>query len=158
MTLVEWRSARAVLLFVPLADEPAVFPLVAAALSAGKRVALPAFERETGTYQARVITNPETDLITGRFGVPEPRPGCLVVPVATLDFTVVPGVAFTPAGERLGRGLGFYDRMLANFRAVSCGVGFEEQIVAELPVEPHDVQLTYVATPAQVWACQSGSF
>ncbi len=156
--LAEWRAARSVLLFVPLPDEPQVFPLLDLAFGAGKQVALPAFDPGDGVYAARLIRDPEADLVTGRFGVREPGTACHLVPVATLDFAVVPGLAFTKDGRRLGRGLGFYDRMLASFRAVSCGVGLDEQLVSELPVEPHDVKLSYVATPARVWDCRSGSF
>lgn len=152
--LPEWRTAQSVLLFVPLPDEPAVGALLELALVLGKRTVLPAFDAVSGSYLGRQVTNPATDLIVGKFGAQEPAPGCLAVPVGTLDFAVVPGVAFTPDGKRLGRGRGFYDRMLASFRGVSCGVGFDEQIVPELPVEPHDVKLSYVATPTRVWNCR----
>lgn len=156
--LPEWRTAGSVLLFVPLADEPAVFPLLELAWQAGKQVALPAFDEGSGVYLARWVRNPESDLVAGRFGVQEPASVCPSVSVAALDFAVVPGLAFTADGRRLGRGRGFYDRLLASFRAVSCGVGLEEQIVAELPVEPRDVKLSYVATPSRVWDCRPGSF
>ena len=65
-----------------------------------------------------------------------------------LDLVLVPGIAFDIAGNRLGRGRGFYDRMLAlSPDAVSCGVGFDGQVVALVPVEPHDVKLHQVWMP-----------
>jgi 5-formyltetrahydrofolate cyclo-ligase len=45
--------------------------------------------------------------------------------------------------------------MLASVRAGSCGVGLDEQIVADMPVEPHDVKLSYVATPTRLWDCRA---
>lgn len=144
-----WQSARTVLLFAPLADEVDVWPLAAEALTAGKVVALPGFDEIAGSYVARQIRDPAADVIAGRFGVREPRATCPVVAFAALDLVLVPGVAFDCFGNRLGRGKGFYDRLLALIPdAVSCGVGFDEQVVPELPVEPHDVKLHYVLTPS----------
>jgi 5-formyltetrahydrofolate cyclo-ligase len=69
---------------------------------------------------------------------------------ATLDVVVVPGLAFTPDGHRLGQGGGHYDRFLTRVRpgCLTIGVCFREQLVAELPVEAHDVPLTAVVTDA----------
>ncbi|MEY2466031.1 MAG: 5-formyltetrahydrofolate cyclo-ligase, partial [Verrucomicrobiota bacterium] len=70
-------------------------------------------------------------------------------PIKPLDLILVPGVAFELHGRRLGRGKGFYDRLLADMRGTTCGVAFDEQIVAEIPVEPHDVHLDYLLTPTR---------
>ena len=142
-----WQGARSVLLFMPLPDEVRVRPLMDAAWAAGKSVALPASDAATGAYVAKRVRS-ETDLRAGRFGILEPCDGCPAVPFSALDLVLVPGIAFDRAGNRLGRGRGFYDRMLAlSPYAVSCGVGFDGQVVALLPVEPHDVKLHRVWTP-----------
>jgi 5-formyltetrahydrofolate cyclo-ligase len=78
----------------------------------------------------------------GQWGIREPD-GDRVDP-ATVDLVVVPGVAFTLAGDRLGHGKGYYDRVLAGSNAPTVGACFTEQIVDELPVEPHDVRLQHV--------------
>jgi 5-formyltetrahydrofolate cyclo-ligase len=153
--LPEWRESNSVLLFLPLAGEPALEVLLELALAGGKTVAMPAYEPGSETYVAREVRMSETDLVRGRYGVREPHEGCPLMPVGALDFAVVPGVAFMSDGKRLGRGRGFYDRLLSSFRGVSCGVGFDEQIVPEIPVEPHDVELSYVATPTRLWDCRS---
>ncbi|MDX2378191.1 MAG: 5-formyltetrahydrofolate cyclo-ligase [Acidimicrobiia bacterium] len=64
------------------------------------------------------------------------------------DVVIVPGLAFTVAGERLGQGGGWYDRFLAQCRedCVTVGVGFREQVVDSLPTEDHDVVLDIVVT------------
>ena len=67
-----------------------------------------------------------------------------------LDLILVPGVAFDPGGHRLGRGKGFYDRLLAGMRGTKCGVALEEQIVAAIPVEPLDVRMNFILTPTRV--------
>lgn len=142
-----WKGARSVLLFMPLPDEVRIRPLVDAAWAAGKSVALPASDAATGAYVARRVLS-AADLRPGRFGVLEPCAGCPVVPFSALDLVLVPGIAFDMAGNRLGRGRGFYDRMLAlSPDAVSCGVGFDGQVVTLVPVEPHDVKLHQVWMP-----------
>jgi 5-formyltetrahydrofolate cyclo-ligase len=69
---------------------------------------------------------------------------------AVLDVVVVPGLAFTPDGRRLGQGGGHYDRFLPRLRAgcLTVGAGFAEQLVDDLPTEPHDVRLDLVVTDA----------
>ena len=59
---------------------------------------------------------------------------------AAIDIVIVPGLAFTRDGRRLGQGGGFYDRFLAQLPAdcTTIGVGFAEQLLDDLPVEPHD--------------------
>lgn len=142
-----WQAARSVLLFMPLPDEVRIRPLMDAAWAAGKSVALPASDAATGGYVAKRVLS-EADLRPGRFGVREPCAECPVVPFSALDLVLVPGIAFDRDGNRLGRGRGFYDRMLAlSPDAVSCGVGFDGQVVALVPVEPHDVKLHRVWTP-----------
>lgn len=68
--------------------------------------------------------------------------------IVDVDVVVVPGLAFTADGRRLGQGGGWYDRALPRIRAggLAIGVGFAEQIVDDLPTEPHDVRLDRVIT------------
>lgn len=70
----------------------------------------------------------------------------------SVDVVVVPGLAFTAAGHRLGQGGGWYDRFLAGTRSdcLKVGVGFDVQLVDELPIEPHDVPLDVVITESGV--------
>jgi 5-formyltetrahydrofolate cyclo-ligase len=62
---------------------------------------------------------------------------------------LVPGVAFDLHGGRLGRGKGYYDRLLKELRGTTCGVAFDQQVVEAIPVEPHDVRLDHVLTPTR---------
>ena len=64
------------------------------------------------------------------------------------DVVIVPGLAFTPGGQRLGQGGGWYDRFLAGVRddCVTIGVCFDEQLLAEVPTEAHDVLVDLVVT------------
>lgn len=146
---VRIRSARSILFFAPLPNEPDIWPLVSEALATGKLVALPRFLSKTQAYVACRVLNPQTDIEIGKFGIREPSARCAEVPLNQLDFILVPGVAFDLNGRRLGRGKGFYDRLLAQVRGVTCGVAFDEQILGEVPAGPHDVGLNCILTPTR---------
>jgi 5-formyltetrahydrofolate cyclo-ligase len=142
-----WQQSRAILFFAPLADEADVTPLLGDAWRTGQLTALPRYDSSSGQYTAAVIQG-VADLSPGRFNVLEPKAGCPSVPLNQLDLVFVPGVAFDLTGTRLGRGKGFYDRLLAEFRGHKCGVAFDTQIVATVPEEPHDVRVDSILTPA----------
>ena len=102
-------------------------------------------EPDTGTWPAHLAAlgfEVFTPLVDG--------PDLRVVPgdvdPATLDVVLVPGLAFTADGARLGQGGGHFDRFLPRLRpdCLTIGVGYREQLVDDLPTEPHDVHLTHV--------------
>ena len=146
---VVWRRARSVLFFASLAEELDVWPLLAEALAEGKRVALPCFTPDTNEYTACEIKRLEEDIRIGQFGIREPQPWCVPLKSIELDLVLVPGLAFDLQGRRLGRGKGYFDRLLTAVRGAMCGVAFEEQIEREVPTEPHDVLLNCILTPTR---------
>jgi len=150
-----WSRTGSVLGFVPLEDEPDIARVLDEAWRANKTVALPRFDSSAGCYAAARVTT-RAELVPGRFGVLEPAAGCPAVPLNQLDLILVPGVAFDLTGRRLGRGKGFYDRLLAQVRGHKCGVAFDGQLVARLPEEPHDVRVDSILTPSQWHRCGVG--
>jgi 5-formyltetrahydrofolate cyclo-ligase len=86
------------------------------------------------------------NLIPGAFGILEPAEGAPEVPIEKIDAFICPGLAFDQRGGRLGRGRGFYDRMLARARkdALKIGICFPEQIVPNTFPEAHDVPMDTV--------------
>jgi 5-formyltetrahydrofolate cyclo-ligase len=144
-----YQTARSILFFAPLPGELDVWPLVLEALAAGKTVALPRFDSVTGAYAACRIESVTADLESGHFGIREPNRRCAAQTLKSLDFILVPGIAFDLHGRRLGRGKGFYDSMLTTVRGTTCGVAFDEQLVNEVPVEPHDIHLNCILTPSR---------
>jgi len=151
-----WQAARTVLGYAPIPGELDVWPLLIAGLNAGKRLSLPRFVGPSigkadapASYVPCEIVSPEKDLCPGQFGIREPAQWCPQFELNRLDFTLVPGVAFDLQGRRLGRGKGFYDRMLAAVRGTICGVAFDEQIVEEVPIEPHDTRVNCILTPTR---------
>lgn len=87
----------------------------------------------------------ESRLEIGSFHIEEPS-GDEIYPVEEIEVIVVPGVAFDRKGMRLGRGKGFYDRLLQTAKALKIGVGYEFQLVDKVPAEDHDVPMDMVIT------------
>jgi 5-formyltetrahydrofolate cyclo-ligase len=144
-----WRAAQSILFFAPLREELNIWPLLTEALAAGKRVALPRFVAATQRYEASEVLDPTTDLELGHFGIREPRGQCARFSADWLDLILVPGIAFDLQGRRLGRGKGFYDQLLGTLRGTRCGVAFDQQVVDEIPMAPHDMTLHCILTPTR---------
>jgi 5-formyltetrahydrofolate cyclo-ligase len=143
-----WQEAHSILFFAPKVEEVDVWPLFLEALASGKCVGLPRFSREEGRYVACRVRDPAKEIETGQYGIREPVREYSTMGLK-LDLILVPGVAFDLHGRRLGRGKGFYDRLLAAVRGKTCGVAFDEQIVPAVPVEPHDMLLNCILTPTR---------
>ena len=131
----QWQAARTVGLFAPLASEPDVNLLWA--VLGERRVCYPRIAGEELVFLS--VPSREALLESGRWNLLEPphRDEHIAAP-AQIDLLLVPGVAFTLDGHRMGRGGGFYDRFLADFPGATFGVCFAEQVMAHLPREDHD--------------------
>ena len=142
-----FQMAKAVLFFAPLPNEINIWPLLENAIAGDKIVALPCYDADGRIYKSRRVKNLHVEIISGQFGIREPAAGCLEIPLDDLDLILVPGIAFDLCGNRLGRGKGFYDKLLENFGGTKCGIAFEEQLIKKVPVEPHDAKVHVIVTP-----------
>lgn len=96
-----------------------------------------------------ILPYEESRLELGAFHIEEPTGNDTVDP-SEIELVVVPAVAFDRRGNRLGRGKGFYDRLLAETKAATIGVGYDFQLLDELPTEQHDVPMDMVITQSVV--------
>jgi 5-formyltetrahydrofolate cyclo-ligase len=148
-----FQNAASILFFAPLPEEPDLWPLLNETLATKKMIALPCFDDENQTYLPRHVKDIHVEIMSGKFGIREPAPTCVAIPLRDLDLVLVPGVAFDTNGHRLGRGKGFYDRLLQNFKGKKIGIAFDEQIVNAIPVEKNDVKVDLVFTPTRCVEC-----
>ncbi|MDA0323291.1 MAG: 5-formyltetrahydrofolate cyclo-ligase [Verrucomicrobia bacterium] len=150
--VIEWaefESARSVACYIALPDEVQTSRIIEAAHATGKRVRVPAFDRESKAYRFCGI-EVDTPIARGPFQVPEP-----VSPEwidgEFIDLAIVPGVAFDTTGARLGHGKGYIDRLLKRYAdsiGATTGLGFDFQIVEDVPMHESDVRLDFiVSTP-----------
>lgn len=138
----DWRRAGTVLLYRNLPGEMSTVGLANGAWRAGKRVAMP---RVTGPGQLELhAVGAWSDLRPGAFGIHEPAAGLRTVDPAAIDLAIVPAVAWARDGTRLGRGGGYYDRLVPRLR-LAWGIGFDVQVVRDVPAQAHDARV------ARVW-------
>ncbi|CAA9252008.1 MAG: 5-formyltetrahydrofolate cyclo-ligase [uncultured Blastococcus sp.] len=137
--------------YAPEESEPGHGRLPAAFTQLGARVLLPVVAQEASELAWAVDTG---RLAPGRFGLLEPvGPRLGPTAIGTADVVVVPALAVSRDGVRLGRGGGYYDRALTRARpdAVVVALVFDDELVDELPVEPHDRRVAAVLTPSGGW-------
>jgi 5-formyltetrahydrofolate cyclo-ligase len=144
-------AARTLAAFVPDEEEPGYGRLPVAYTQLGIRVLLPVVPAQGHDLDWAVDTG---RLEPGRFGLLEPAgPRLGTTALADADAVVVPALAVGRNGSRLGRGGGFYDRALRHARpdAVLVAVVFDDELLDDLPTEPHDHRVTAVVTPSGGW-------
>ena len=114
----------------------------------GVRVAAPRVNWREKSMEAALLGTAGGELVESRFGLREPGPGAPVVSIDEIGLVIVPALAYSRTGERLGRGGGFYDRFLARLSpgAVTVGLVLSCQIVDEVPSEAHDQNVGIVIT------------
>ena len=138
-----FANANCIALFVAMWDEVPTTEVLERWRNMGKRVIVPRVEGDIMRYYDY---HPDK-MAVGAFGIIEPT-GEDEVGADAIDLMIVPARAFTPKGDRLGRGGGFYDKYMAleGSRAVKYGVAFGCQIFDSLPTDPHDIAVEAVFT------------
>ena len=134
-----WTGAQVVLLYHALPDEVDTRLLTDEGLRQGKTLLLPSAQSD-GTL---LLHRFDGSTSAGMYGIQEAR-GLLFDDLAAIDLVIVPGLAFDASGHRLGRGGGYYDRLLSRMGAYRIGLCFPGQLVADVPCEPHDVVMDEV--------------
>lgn len=145
----EVRRAATVAAYVAVGTEPGTTPLLAALRERGTRVILPVWL--PGNDLDWALDSGDAALAPARFGLLEPTgPRLGVDAVATADVVLVPGMAVSGAGQRLGRGGGCYDRALARVPAgtLTCVLLFDDEVGRDVPVEPHDLPVAAAVSPS----------
>jgi 5-formyltetrahydrofolate cyclo-ligase len=161
--LTEYKAARFIHCFLTIQTEVDTRALIEHALAHGKRVAIPLFVKgSTETPSCEITSLAPEDFEPGTFGLSVPR---MLRPVAPdeIDIIFVSLTAFAPRAQhvdarveghggrcwdRLGYGVGYYDRLLSRMRACRAALAFELQRMVSLPTGPADQTLDHVITEA----------
>lgn len=138
----EWQNAETVLLYEALPDEVDLGLLIQDAEGSGKKILLPVVDGDNlliKTYDPNHMAR------QGKYQIMEPTAKCETVSdLSIIDLAIIPGRAFTRNGQRMGRGKGYYDRLLASLSCPKWGAAFACQMVKEIPTDPWDIQLDKV--------------
>jgi len=154
--LPAFAAARLIASYVGVGSEAPTVPLLEAALARGATVAVP-WRNGPELRLAGILSLDELEPASfGLLEPPEPlrRDPARAVEAGAPDLYLVPGVAFDPAGGRLGHGRGFYDRLLrqAGPGPLRVALGFECQLVTEVPMSGRDEPVDGIVTEARVVA------
>ncbi len=145
-----FAEAPAIVAYIAIQREIPLDEVLAGALRARKALYLPRYTAD-GVYALAEIHDLQSDLQLGHFRIPEPAPHC---PEATAlppeALWLIPGIAFDKQGHRLGRGGGFYDRLLQRYPGgTPIGVCRDSQILEGIPTEPWDLPVHAILTPTR---------
>ncbi len=167
LQLPGYQDAGAVLGYMNFGAEFASELWIAEALAQGKRVALPRVNHHTNHLDLYWVEDLENQLETGLWNIREPIvERCeRVLALNEVEFALLPGVAFTRAGARLGYGGGFYDKLLAQLdhehagssRPLLVAAAFALQLVDQLPQEATDRKVEWIVTECETIACSDQS-
>ncbi|MBR6036399.1 MAG: 5-formyltetrahydrofolate cyclo-ligase [Bacteroidaceae bacterium] len=137
------ENCHIILLYHSLPDEVCTHDLIRTLYAQGYTVLLPSV---VGDVLALHIYEGEETMNTGAaFGIQESS-GTLFTEYSQIDLAIIPGMAFTQRGERLGRGKGYYDRLLPHLKCPLIGIAFPFQLLPSIPTEPHDIQMNEIIT------------
>lgn len=150
-SLPEYDSAKTICSYVSFCSEVETYDIIKESIAAGKRVIVPKIDLVHKVLLLSEI-NSFDELKQGAYGILEPdmiRPAN----IDEIDLFIVPGIAFDRAGNRLGRGKGYYDKLLSSTSSVKIGLAYEIQLEKEIPHDNHDIKIDIVLTEKDVYRC-----
>ena len=152
-SLPEWQEAETIAVTVSNVPEVDTWQIIRQGWIEGKRVVVPKCvpaERGLNFHELTAFT----ELETVYYGLYEPAP-LRTYPVdrSQMDLILVPGLAFSRSGSRLGFGGGYYDRFLEGYNGKTAALAFSQQLVEKLPKEPHDLPVKKIITEQEVIFC-----
>ena len=149
MRTPEFLTADTILLYFPIKNEISPLPIFDVAQKMGKKIALPLCNTENNTLSFHII-NSLDEALPSHYGICEP-PKTNEEPILTEhSLALVPALAFSRNGHRIGYGKGFYDKFLVNFKGISAGFSYSELVFDEFEHENHDITLKMLITESEV--------
>lgn len=138
--LEQWKKANRVLSYHSLPDELQTIEYLDKMLL--KELFLPKVDGDT----LKIVAYDKSRLITGAYNILEPDDNNYF-PVEDIELIIIPGVAFDKQKNRLGRGKGYYDKLLSNTEAFKIGICYDFQLVDEISTDAHDIKMDIVIAP-----------
>lgn len=150
----EFKNAETVLFYVSYDNEVGTHEMIKESFTMKKRVAVPKTDVTSRTIICSSLVQWE-DLTTGGYHILEPRKGCISeVSPDSIDLMILPGIAFDLKGNRIGHGMGYFDRLLQKKNhAHHIGLAFELQIVENIIREKHDKKVEKIVTEDRIISC-----
>jgi len=142
----EFKVAKCISAYVSKGNEIETHGLIRQLLAMRRHVCVPASDGPR--YLLAELRDFDSELVEGKYGILEPR--SVIPPAVTPEAWVIPGLAFDLRGNRLGRGMGFFDALLREARGVKIALAHDFQILNEVPAESHDAGVDFIVTETRV--------
>ena len=154
--LLAQENAECCIGYLAFQQEPVLDQLLGKWLAHNRKLLLPRFNAATRQYELVEVTDLDSQIAPGHYGIREPKPQLVAIQqVIQKAVWLVPGLAFTESGARLGRGAGYYDRLFTQFpQGKRIGIAWEMQLLPEIPQEPWDLPMDYIVTETRTIDCR----
>ncbi len=139
-----YKSAKTIMLYMPLGNETKTEEVIKTAFNDGKKVVFPVTDKATGRITP-YYAHKDTKFEKGAFSISEPV-DTEVAKIRDIDVFVVPGIAFDKKGARVGFGKGCYDRFLQDCVGVKVGLCYDFQICDQILADGNDIAMDYIVT------------
>ena len=146
--IIDWtqyKSARKIAFYFAMKGELNLDFL----FESGKELFLPRYNKVAKAYEMCLVQC-EEELQSGEYGIKEPGMQCRTALKNEIELWFIPGMAFSRSGHRLGRGAGFYDRLLEDENGLKTGVCTAQRILEYIPLENHDIKMDFVLTDKEI--------
>lgn len=142
----QYRNAKTIGAYFSIGSEVRTQDILQEILNAGKELALPKVVKDDLVFKK--ISN-FSELEPGNFSVMEPKDKCEIV--KNLDVILVPAIALSKDGFRLGYGFGYYDKYLHGKKSTAIALSYAKQVIRSFPVDDHDVKMNFIVTEDKVF-------
>ncbi len=143
-SLDEWNKATNILFYYSLPDELQTLPFIDHLTN--KKIYIPRVNGDN----LDIIRYDKESIQKGYQNIMEPIESNISVQIKDIDIVLVPGIAFDLNKNRLGRGKGFYDRLLNGSKCIKIALAYDFQILEKIPAQPHDVKMNIIITPNHI--------
>ncbi len=153
--VAEFNKSQVICVYLDFKNEVKTHDFVRISLNKCKSILVPFISEKNGTkeIEASYIRDLNSELISGMFGIDEPKPeNRISVNPETIELIVVPGIAFAEDGNRVGFGQGFYDCFLSKLKhsCIKVGLCFDFQLLKNISTKPHDVPMDMIITETRI--------
>ncbi|MFH1282738.1 MAG: 5-formyltetrahydrofolate cyclo-ligase [bacterium] len=147
-----FKEAKNIVFYYSKYPEVSTHEFIKDSLDNGKTVFLPKIVENSKCFNVCSVSNCDTDLCVGKWGISEPKDkGSDIQALKIIDLIIVPGIAFDEYGNRIGRGQGYYDKVLSKLNnAPKVALAFDLQVRNIIPVDEHDIQVDYIITESRI--------
>lgn len=157
ISLLHERDCKKVMVYVPFRSELNVWPIINWCWEHHIEVLVPKCEVETSSMHIYTLYSKD-QLKAGAYQILEPDPNKTTLAISNPDIVLVPGLAYTEKGGRLGYGGGYYDRyyerMVIDGQApIWAGIGYHNQLTAYIPMDKYDINLNIIITNKGITMC-----